>query len=267
MDNLFFTLSKTLWLFIEPDNLIIISLLLVVILFLVKKDKIAKKALYSLSFLVIFIAVFPVGSWLLYPLETHFNAKPKLPEQVDGIILLGGSINTSTSNAWNKPQTNEFAGRIFEFVSLMHLYPNAKAVFSGGQASLINQYPSEAFFAEQLLNKMGIKENKVIYENKARNTNENVKLMKQLLTPAKNETWVVITTAWHLPRSLGIFCKQGWSVIPYPADFHSNPDELLTPTLGLPRHLSQLNNAVREWIGLLAYYITGKTTELLPLQC
>lgn len=267
MDNIFFTLSKLLWLLIKPDNVLVIGLSISIILFILKKDVIAKKLMYVFISLTLIIAIFPIGDWLIYPLETHFDTTAELPEKVDGIILLGGSFVTNTSQYWGKIQTNHFADRIYQFLALLKRYPNAKAIFTGGNADPFKNIPSEAHFAKQLFNNIGIQEGRILFEDKARNTYENALLSQAIANPKKGENWIVISTAWHLPRAVGIFCKQQWPVIPYPADFHTHPDYLFSPTLNLGDHINQLNFGIREWIGLVAYYLTGKTTAILPEQC
>lgn len=267
MDNLFFLSSKILWSILNPESLLLISLSIIIFLFVRRKDNIAKKLLYFTVSIFMVIGFLPIGSWLIYPLETHFPSHPKLPERVDGIILLGGSFITSTSQSWNKVQTNQYADRIHDFLALIHQYPTAKAIFTGGSANVTNQRHTEAYFAEQLFNRIGIKKNRIIYENKARNTFENVIYTKQIAQPQPEETWIVVSTAYHLPRAVGIFCKQNWNIIPYPADFHTNPEELLAPSLNLSGNLQQLNEGIHEWLGLTAYYLTGKTNQWLPNQC
>lgn len=267
MDNVFFILSKFLWFIIRPENILILLLALTAFLFVINKNRLAKKLFVFNSSIIFLFAFFPVGSWLMYPLETHFSVNPKLPNKVDGIILLGGSFVTSNSQAWGKVQTNQFADRIHVFLKLLNQYPNAKAVFTGGNASVTNKNPGEAFYAKKLFDDIGIKEGKILFENKARNTYENAFLTKQLIQPQKDENWIVVSSAFHLPRSVGVFCKQNWSIIPYPADFHSNPDELLTPSLNFSGNLNSLNDAIHEWLGLIAYHWTGKSTAILPEKC
>ncbi len=267
MDNIFFIASKLVWSLIEPENLLIILLSLTLLLFLLKKDRLAKKLFYVSSGALLSISILPIGSWLLYPLEIQFPTNPQLPEQVDGIILLGGSFQSSSSQSWGKVQTNLFADRIHDFLILLHRYPHAKAVFTGGNASIANKHQSEAYYAEQLFLDMGIAKDRIIFENNARNTYENIIFTKKLLQPKPNENWIIISTAFHLPRTIGIFCQNNWSVIPYPADFHTNPNQLLSPSLNLSAGFKTLNYAVHEWLGLIAYYVAGKTPQLLPKTC
>lgn len=267
MDNLFFYAAKIGWFIVEPDNLLVAMLFTVGILFLLNKTALAKKLFFLLSMFILIIALFPVGDWLIYPLETRFPANPELPDKVDGIILLGGSFLAENSDYWGKTQTNRYADRIFHFISLINQYPQAKAVFTGGNASLIGSHSTEVRIARKLFSEMGIKEDRIIYEDKARNTYENGKYTHQMINPVQGERWVVVSSAFHLPRAVGVFCALDWSVIPYPADFQTRPDGLLTPSLDLGYHLVQLNEALREWAGLTAYYFTAKTSQWFPDNC
>ena len=104
-------------------------------------------------------------------------------------------------------------------------------------------------------------------ENEARNTAENVSFSKQLVNPQPNETWIMITTAYHMPRAMGIFCKQNWKVIPYPVDHQTLPSKLYKPAFGLIGHANQLVLASHEWLGLIAYYVTGKIDSIVPSEC
>ena len=78
--------------------------------------------------------------------------------------------------------------------------------------------------------------------------------------------WLLVTSAFHMPRSVGIYRKQGWNVIPYPVDHYSTTEIGLKLDPKLWRNLRDLNTAMREWIGLVVYYLTGKTDQLLPSE-
>ena len=114
---------------------------------------------------------------------------------------------------------------------------------------------------------MSIHVSRVVFEREARNTHENAILSKALVKPGRGEKWIVITSAAHMPRSVGIFCKAGWPVIPYPVDHRTSPDYSIRLDLGIASHLEFVNAGLREWIGLVAYYVTGKTSELFPAGC
>lgn len=267
MDDLLFQLAKIGWLLAEPDNLVVVVVAIISVLFLLNLNRLARKLFFIFSAMLIFLAVFPVGGWLIYPLETRFPAHPDLPDKVDGIILLGGSFLPPNSDYWGRPQTNKYADRIFQFVTLLNRYPQAKAVFTGGDASLTGDGSTESQIARELFADLGIKSDRIIYEDRARNTFENGKFSYQKIQPEDGENWIVVSSAWHLPRVVGVFCELGWRVIPYPADFYTLPNDLVTPSLHLDHHLVQLNEAIYEWGGLTAYYFSGRTSQWFPDGC
>ena len=267
MTELFFYTSKLLWVIVSPDNLFVILLSLSLILFLFHQQTKALILLSMLTFAVIMISVFPVGSWMFYPLERQFETNPPLPEKIDGIIILGGLVYPETSKAWQQLETNERHERLSEGIKLALKYPDARLVFTGGNAGLDREAPTEAEFVEQHLKSYGIAAERILIEAEARNTAENASLTKRLVKPLKTENWILVTTAFHMPRAIGVFCKQDWSVIPYPVDHQTVPDKAYTPSFDLISHASDLVNATHEWLGLLAYYKSGKIDQLVPQQC
>ena len=267
MDEIFFYLSKYIWTVISPDSLFIILLTLCLLLLILKQAKKATLLLGLLTFCTVFLSFFSVGDWMLYPLESRFQHNPDLPEQVDGIIVLGGSIIPGRSIEWQQLETNQFNERLSSFIQLAQLYPDARLVFSGGSASTDEYKPTEAQIAEPYLLKSGISPERLLIENKARNTAENVSYARQMVSPQSKETWLMITTAYHMPRAMGVFCQQNWKVIPYPVDHQTLPSKLYQPDFGLIGHANNLVLASHEWLGLLAYYLSGKTHQLFPAQC
>ena len=267
MDEHFFYASKYMWTVVSPDSLFIILLILCLILFLLKKTRSATLLLGLLATFTLFLTVFSVGDWLLYPLESRFQQNPDLPEQVDGIIVLGGSIIPDRSVEWQQLETNQFHERLSSFRQLAQLYPDARLVFSGGNSSTDEDKPTEAQIAKTYFFISGITPERLLIEDKARNTAENASYSKQLAHPQSNETWILITTAFHMPRAMGVFCQQKWKVIPYPVDHQTLPSKLYRPGFGLIGHAYNLVLASHEWLGLLSYYLSGKTSQLFPAQC
>lgn len=267
MDTLFFYISKLTWLLVSPDSLLLVLIILSLVLLNVGKTKLAKFILSTASGFLIIIAFFPVGEWLLYPLESRFQTEPSLPDKVDGIIVLSGAENAELSHTWNQVELNAAVERDLTFIILGKQYPNAKHIFTGGSGSLTKQEYKGADVAKQLFEKLSFDTTKIIFERKSRNTYENIIYSKDLVKPKKNENWVLITTGWHMPRSVGIFCKAEWPVIPYPVDHQSNKENLFRIDFDLANNLHELKTAIKEWLGLFAYYISGKTTSFLPKQC
>jgi uncharacterized SAM-binding protein YcdF (DUF218 family) len=264
MDTLFFWISKLAWLVIAPDSLLLLLLLCVCILLWRKRYRLARWLLGSIVSVLLIVGLFPVSQWVFYPLETRFTANPLLPESVTGIIVLGGGEDALRSEFWNQVEVNEGAERLLSFLALAKQYPQAKLVFTGGSGSLMDREFKGASVAEMLLQEHGLDLSRLVLEHQSRNTYENAMCSRALVNPGPEETWVLITTAWHMPRSVGIFRKVGWPVVPYPVDHWTDPDRLLEIGWDPIGNLRDLKFAIKEWVGLLSYYISGKTSALFP---
>ena len=206
----------------------------------------------------------------MHYLESRFPANPELPKDIDGIIVLGGSINSVLSQEWNQLETNHYNERLIYFASLAGDYPEADLIFSGGNASLDRSRTTESAALSSHLKLYNIEMDRVKFENRSRNTYENAVFSAKFITSSgsNKENWVLITTAFHMPRSVGSFCKQGIKVIPYPVDHHTTSGELFPEfQFDFMGNLRILDQAIHEWGGLLAYYITKKTDYLVPLNC
>jgi uncharacterized SAM-binding protein YcdF (DUF218 family) len=267
MDTLFFWLSKTLWFFISPLNFILLLLVLVWLLLLANAKRLVKPLMSSIVLLLMFIALFPIGDWLLYPLEIHTETNPVLPEEIEGILVLSGALNARHSALWDQTEVNGAAERELAFMKLARTYPDAALVYTGGSSSLIHQEYKAADVAKKLFQEQGIDTSRIIFERESRNTHENATLSLELVKPKQEKPWILITSAFHMPRSIGIFCKAGWSMIPYPVDHQTKPGQLFRIEYELGGHLNQLNLGIHEWLGLVAYRLTGKTNALLPQEC
>ena len=267
MNELFFWASKLFWLLIAPDHFLLILLSVSAVCLIFGRVLFGKRLLFCVMAVVWLIALLPVGEWLLYPLETRFKTNPELPEKLDGIIVLSGAEGIYQTQTWQQPEFSDGAERNLAFMHMARQYPRAKKVFTGGSGSMIAHDYKAADVARLLFEQQGLDVQSIIFERQSRNTYENAIFSKQLVKPKKGEHWLLITTAWHMPRSVGIFCKAGWSVLAYPVDHWTRPDKLFRVDINLATHLNTLNTAVREWLGLVAYYLTGKTTAILPRGC
>lgn len=258
-----FYLSKTLWLIAQPSNLLLLLACLGAGLCLTRRARLGKMLLGSVLGLFLLIAVLPLGNWMLYPLETRFPVPNDLGK-VDGIIVLSGAFSAKNSAWRGAPVLNQYAQRFTKFMELARRYPDAKLVFSGGAVFPLHNNVTEAdigrwFFAEQ-----GLDTGRIIFEDKSRNTHENIVFSKDLAQPLPGERWVLVTSAAHLPRAVGLMRKNGWAATPYPAGYATMPflEPLRAPDFG--GRLERLDDAVKEWTGLAAYYLLGRTSALFP---
>ncbi|MEK9967793.1 MAG: YdcF family protein [Ferrovibrio sp.] len=210
------------------------------------------------------IGALPMHDWLLRPLEEYFPV-PELLGHVDGIIVLGGAEEPEIMAVRGWPELNSNADRLIGFVSLARQYPDAKLVFTGGAAiTREDRQVSEADVAAAVFAKLGLAPERVIYERASRNTAENAQLSHALVQPQPGEVWVLVTSARHMPRAVATFRAVGWPMIPYPVDFVTGKSVAFefTPL----RRLSGFNAIAKEWLGLMAYRVLGRSAELMPAQ-
>lgn len=266
MDTLFFYLSKIGWTFVQPDILFFYLLLLATVLLWLNKVKTAKRIFTFLTVLVLVVGLAPIGYFLNRPLENRFTSNPTLPGRVDGIILLGGTIQPAISFEWNQVALGTSAEREIAFATLANQYPNARLLMSGGSGNIMNQEHREADLSPRLLRDLNVDTSRVVFERDSRNTYENALNSKPLMQPKPGETWVLVTSAAHMPRAVGVFCAQQWPVIPWPVDFKTTQDNLGF-FFNFANRLDGLNQILHEWAGLVSYRLTGKTEKLLPLAC
>jgi uncharacterized SAM-binding protein YcdF (DUF218 family) len=262
---LFFVLSKTLGVALLPINFLVELGILSLVLMATRFAALGRRLAVTTLVLLALAAFSPLGNLLLYPLESRFPPWDASRGAPDGIIVLGGSIDTDLSAAHQMPVVGHAADRMLAPAELARRYPNARIVFTGGNASLISTDAREADYSVPILENLGIARQRLIVERDSRNTFENAIFTKQLVAPKPGERWLLVTSAFHMPRSIGIFRKAGFDVEAYPVDWRmGGVDDLFTFTNMGVDGLSRTDVAAREWIGLVAYRVMGRTGELLP---
>lgn len=264
MTTTFFYLSKILWFFANPFHLVMLLAFISLLTLYLKWYRTCKLFLTVATLTMITMSIYPVGDLVLSPLEKRFPRPQQLPEKVDGIIILGGSIKLKESAAWETMETNGSAERILKGAALAKAYPEAKLVFTGGSGLMMDAGKTEAAIAELMLLEQGIESNRIILEDKSRNTYQNATLTKEILSENISGNWILVTSAFHMPRSVGVFRGVGWKTIPFPVDYKSLPSEHRTFRFDYEKNMRSLAWAMHEWIGLAAYYYTGKSAELFP---
>lgn len=209
----------------------------------------------------------PLGNWLVIPLEQRFQdaALPQDAGQLSGIIILGGFEDGWVSGGRGQLAVNEAAERLTEGLRLAVRFPAAKVVFTGGNGELLQLGEGGAEPVGRYLEAVGVARERIVLEGVSRTTAENASLTRQILRPRSGERWALVTSAYHMPRSVGVFRKAGFDVLPVPVDYRTRgAADLLVPFKSLPSGLQRTDLAAREWIGLLAYRLTGRTSALFP---
>jgi uncharacterized SAM-binding protein YcdF (DUF218 family) len=192
-----------------------------------------------------------------HPLEQWYPQVHEAPARVDGIVVLGGAVQTLIAADRGTPGLNGEAERMTAFAALARRYPDARLVFTGGAGNVLRRGTTEAAAARTLFAEEGL-DGRVVYEDRADNTWENARLTRALVAPRPGETWLLVTSALHMPRSIATFRAAGWDMVPYPTAYHTRGSGISMPGLEFGERLALLDAAAHEWIGLAAYRLRGR---------
>jgi uncharacterized SAM-binding protein YcdF (DUF218 family) len=263
---LFFVLSKTLGIMLLPTNLLIGLGLVGAVLLKTRLVRLGRKLLIASVVLLGICGFSPIGNWLLYPLEQRFPPWDAARGAPEGIVVLGGGIDADVSAAHRTAAFTSSSGRIIAAAALAYRYPKARIIYSGGSANLVtDDAAKEADYVLAVFESLGVSRDRITSERLSRNTFENAEFSKELAAPKNNERWLLVTSAYHMPRSIGIFRKIGFVVEPYPADWRlAGAADLLKFSVLSVETLAHTDMALREWTGLAAYRISGKTNAFFP---
>lgn len=260
MDTAFFVASKLIWAVLRPDTWIAIGLALALLAMLLRRRGLALGLGGTTLAFVLLTGFVPLGSIFARPLEMRYPQSPEL-DHVDGIVILGGAEQAwiAAAHGW-RPQVNDAAERFIEGALLAREWPEARVAFTGGSGGLaaLGRVSWNAAMAADLLVELGVPRERIELEDASRNTAENAALGHLLFDPQPGETWVLVTSALHMPRAVATFTRAGWEgVVPWPVDYRSTPGN--GPIVwNLAENLDQLEKTVKEYVGALAYSVTGR---------
>jgi uncharacterized SAM-binding protein YcdF (DUF218 family) len=262
---MFFTLSKLLGFFALPSNTLISIGLVGLVLLCTRYTRLASWLIVTSLVLIAVAGLSPLGNALILPLEQRFPPWDASRGAPDGIVLLGGMIVPDISAARGTVSLNEAAERITATAELARRYPAARIVMTGGSSALIFDEGPEAFFAVQQLEALGVAHDRITAEEQSRNTIENAVFSRLIANPKPGERWLLVTSAYHMPRAMAVFRAADFPVEAYPVDWRTRgPADVVRPFPSLSDGLRRTDTAVHEWVGLLAYWLTGKTAILFP---
>ena len=246
---MFFVLSKVFGFFASPSNLVILVGILGLLLLPTRFARTGKRlAFLSIAILAI-LGLSPIGNALIISLENRLPAWDVARGAPDGIVVLSGAIELLAA-------VPELARR----------YPTARILLSGGSGALIGNEDAEAKFALRLLESLGVARDRITLEDRSRNTVENAIFSKAIVQPKPGERWLLVTSAHHMPRAIGVFRRAGFPVEPYPVNWYTRGAmDALRPFATVAEGLQRTDTAVHEWIGLAIYWLTGRSSELFPL--
>lgn len=262
---MFFSLSKTFGFFTQPSNAIAMICLTGVVLLLLRRRRAGARLLASGTLLLLVFGYSPVGTVLLLSLSERFPAWQFDGRDPDGIIVLGGAIDSNETLARGALELGGAAERIVGTIELARRFPNARIVFTGGSGNLIEASIPEAPIAGRLFERFGIARERLTLETQSRSTDENAAFTRRLVSPLPGQRWLLLTSAFHMPRSIAVFRAAGFDVEAYPVDWRTAGwIDAARPFGTLSDGLARTDLALHEWTGLVVYWLTGRSKELLP---
>ncbi len=260
-----FLASKLFWLLAQPLSLIFI-LLIVSFIFGASGFQRVYGFLSGLAVTLFFFTLFTsTGAVMLQGLENRIARPASLPADLSCIIILGGAFENEVTASRGGIEFNQAADRFVEGLKLAQAYPAARLLVSGGDGSFSGRYDGDAQSSAVFFSTFGIAPDRLIREDQSRTTFENATNTKQLLEANGLSDCALVTSAFHMPRSVGLFRKLGITVTPWPVDYRTSGKLALGLDFSQPSLNAQLTTtALREWAGLTTYYISGRTHALFP---
>jgi uncharacterized SAM-binding protein YcdF (DUF218 family) len=260
-----FYLSKILWGLFQPSSLLILFFVAGVLFALCGRTRAAVRLFAAGTVLYAIFGFSPLANWVLAPLE--LNAKGIAAQNLDGaagIIVLGGAIDSAVSLGDGPPHLNESGDRMVEAVRLAARYPSLPVFFSGGKAELSprEEADTEAALAVRFFEAFNLAPPRVRFEERSRNTFENAVESAKALRPKPGQKWILVTSAFHMPRAKALFEGQGFEVLARPVDFRTNGfDGWWRPFPRASEGLRRLDLGAKEWVGIAMAWLAG---ELSP---
>ncbi|MEA1938291.1 MAG: YdcF family protein [Pseudomonadota bacterium] len=267
---MFFKLSKILWALTSPISLMLLALTLAVVLTLVSGPRgtlgiTGRTLLVATLAALLLVPLLGLGSRALAMLENRFPAigADKIGP-VAGIVCLGGALDLNVRDGYGRAGVGGAAERLMVFAELGNRYPDARMIYSGGAGSMRLPTIREADRAKDWLAVIGFDTDRAIFERESRNTHDNAINSLALAAPKPGETWLLVTSAWHMPRSVGIFRTAGFPVIPWPVDRRTGRSASLWTDFDPLREWMFLTIAAHELYGLMAYRLIGRIDNVFP---
>ena len=256
--------ARLMAVFLVPSNLLALGTVIGLVLLALRLRVGAIVAAVTLTAILIG-SLSPLGNMLLTPLEQRFPDGQYPTENIDGIIVLGGSYDTTSHSYLSTIVLKEDTEPLAVMVDLARHYPKAKIIFSGGSEGP-KETVSEAKIVKRYFISLGIAPDRIITEERSQTTAENARFTADLLHPAPASRWLLVTSGYHMPRAVGAFRQAGFDVIAFPAGLRTHGwRDFWRPESSAADNLRRVDIAVHEWVGLLDYKLKGYSSEWFPV--
>ncbi len=257
-------LTRIFWILVQPLSLVAILLVLAFLLSFRRRAGWSRLFLAVAGLLLLVASFTTFGYAIITPLENRF-VRPDEPARIDGIVVLGGALDSEVNSVRQGWELNRSGDRFVETLRLALAHPEAKILVAAGPAALAMEQEPEALAAQRLFTAFGIAPERLILDDKSRNTEENAQFARVLAGDLTGQTWLLVTSAFHMPRAVGLFRMAGFEAVPWPADYLASGAEgwRIKPDQST-ENLAVTNIALREWVGLAGYKLTGKIADWVP---
>lgn len=261
---MFFTLSKVFYFFAQPSSLTVFLIVAGLVLGRLGLRRTGRATAGLGLTLLLVLTLTPLGPWLLTDLEDRFPLPPADAPRPAGIVLIGGFTDARMVSARGVVGLSEGSAAVFEVATLAKRWPEVPIVLSGGSSALVAKSEvSEAELMRRLLLAVGIGPERLVLEEGSRTTWENAVATRDLVKPAPGANWWLVTSAFHMPRAVSAFRAAGWTgIVARPAAYATTGRIGLRPPMLWG--LMTADMAVKEWLGLVAYRLTGRAADLRP---
>jgi len=265
-----FVLSKIFWAITQPSNSIVLALVISCFVGCTRHAVVSRRLVMVCTSCLVILTLLPVGQWLALPLVKRFPKAEEMPATIDGIVVLGGAFDSQSSLASGDVELGDAADRVVALVALARRYEHAQLVYAGGIGHLAGNHELPSELARRFYRDQGLDLERVVFEGTSRNTWENALNVQALIGRRSEESWLLVTSAIHMPRAVGVFRRLGWEILPYPVDYRLDPLDQRSTYFGrlvqpnVAASLSEFDAAAKEWMGLAAYWLMGRIDSVFP---
>jgi uncharacterized SAM-binding protein YcdF (DUF218 family) len=249
-----FLLSKILLsLLLPPASLLILVMIGIVML---RRHQALGRALVIAGIALLYLlSLPPVGDRLIRPLEAAYRPFSGTAAQVGAVVVLSGGANDLS---WVPAETAPSDTSLERLAAGIHIARTGRLhlVISGGSGLVTRGGPKEADAMADAAVRLGFPRRDLVIENQSRNTWESAQQVRTLLP---GQTIILVTSAFHMKRSAGMFRKQGFTVVPAPTGYKSQTRPFsITCFIPGAGALHTSATALSEYLSLAWYGIMGK---------
>jgi uncharacterized SAM-binding protein YcdF (DUF218 family) len=256
--DLVFWLPKLLDIIERPLDWVLFLLIASLLLAWRRRARAARRTMVAATLLLAFVGVVAVPQVILQQLEDAYPPTARSPAEFEGLLVPGGGLDGG-QRPFERGQTslNEAAERVTIAVALARRFPHLKVVLTGyggvGEpAQLSEAAGTKKFFEEQ-----GVSTAHLLVEPSARNTAENAENARALPGVDPSKPWLLVTSAWSMPRALLAFRKAGWNVEPFPVDYRTGTT-ISYFVYSIADGSAAWSRALHELLGMGWYWVTGR---------